>query len=194
MSVLADAEARLQALQKNRVDCGRPCRRPQTSPEGSGRPSHHGRQLGGCPTCSTRRTAVSVEWPGLKPDCNSGRRSADVRYSSAGWRRGAPGQVRNRSVWAGVGSIYRVLVSSQQGWRTPLWRQQELGQLCYGAKYAIFGAIGQRRSRFSRIDRIRAVTRRLKEATFWRHPYAHPYHSTSRGLFWFVNVLTALSA
>ena len=29
---------------------------------------------------STRRTAVSVEWPCRNPDCNSGRKSADVRY------------------------------------------------------------------------------------------------------------------
>ena len=33
----------------------------------------------------TRRTAVSVEWPGRKPDCSDGRRSADDRYCIS-WR------------------------------------------------------------------------------------------------------------
>ena len=34
---------------------------------------------------STRRTAVSVEWPCRNPDCKGGRRSADDRYSIS-WR------------------------------------------------------------------------------------------------------------
>ena len=34
---------------------------------------------------STRRTAVSVEWPGRKTDCSDGRRSADDRYCIS-WR------------------------------------------------------------------------------------------------------------
>ena len=34
---------------------------------------------------STHRTAVSVEWPGRKPDCSDGRRSADDRFCIS-WR------------------------------------------------------------------------------------------------------------
>ena len=78
MSVFADTEARLQALQKQKdgvVD--RVEGRRQVQKDQGGRVTMHGRQLGGCPTAP----AVSVEWPGRNPDCNSGRRSADVRRS-----------------------------------------------------------------------------------------------------------------
>ena len=39
---------------------------------------------------STRRTAVSVEWPGRKPDCSDGRSRRMTGTASAGVKRGVP--------------------------------------------------------------------------------------------------------